>query len=143
MNETFIEFIARRRAELNTEEQVLREKLLTIQSEREALRAAEDKLKHQAGTLIPIGVPKERRPPRVIRPATIMADVIDILAQRPDGMIALDILRELNNQRDQPIDRTSLSPQLSRLKKAGIVGLDGSRWYYIKKTGPDAYASEP
>jgi len=66
---------------------------------------------------------------RGIRPGTIKAQVMEILSAHPGGLIALDILRLLNREREQPLDRTSLSPQLSRLGQAGHIKRRGALWY--------------
>jgi hypothetical protein len=122
--ETLAEFIARRRRELDNAEARLRAKLSEIGRERDALKAAE-----KAGVSTNINRDQEEyKKRRKIKPNTIMFDVINILREHPRGMIALDILAELNTKRDYPLERTSLSPQLSRLKGAGYIDLQGSNW---------------
>jgi hypothetical protein len=71
-----------------------------------------------------------RTPPKVASPlvGSIKADVLSVLANAPDGLIALDILSAINARRDVPVHRTSLSPQLSRLKEAGLVDQAKSVW---------------
>ncbi len=64
---------------------------------------------------------------------TIMASVLEVLRQRPDGMTALEILNEINARYfDSRILRTSLSPQLSRLKdRDHKITLRGNRWFLL------------
>jgi len=64
---------------------------------------------------------------------TIKEAVLEALAQRPEGMTALEILDEINKRYfDGKIVRTSLSPQLSRLKNDDKkVTLRGNRWHLI------------
>jgi DNA repair exonuclease SbcCD ATPase subunit len=70
------------------------------------------------------------------RPApTIMEAVLEVLNHKPNGMTALEILDEINAKYfDGAIVRTSLSPQLSRLKdRDGKIELRGNRWYRVPK----------
>jgi hypothetical protein len=62
---------------------------------------------------------------------TIMQAVLEVLKHRPEGMTALEILAEINDRYfDGSIVRTSLSPQLSRLKdRDHKVTLRGNRWF--------------
>jgi len=62
---------------------------------------------------------------------TIMQAVLEVLRQQPNGMTALEILAEINSRYfDGTIVRTSLSPQLSRLKdRDHKIILRGTRWF--------------
>ncbi|GLQ22754.1 hypothetical protein GCM10007853_06280 [Algimonas ampicilliniresistens] len=51
-----------------------------------------------------------------------------VLTDFPDGLIALDILSKINERFGKSFPRTSLSPQLSRLKQSGDIYKDGKRW---------------
>jgi len=51
----------------------------------------------------------------------------------PQGATALDILAYLNERWDRQIVRSSLSPQLSRLKKEGVITLDNDIWKLAEK----------
>jgi hypothetical protein len=64
---------------------------------------------------------------------TIMQAVLEVLKHRPEGMTALEILAEINSRYfDGNIARTSLSPQLSRLKdRDGKITLRGNRWFLL------------
>ncbi|MDF0521580.1 hypothetical protein P0R31_30500 [Bradyrhizobium yuanmingense] len=64
---------------------------------------------------------------------TIMQAVIEVLKSKPDGMTAQEILAEINkNYFDGTIVRTSLSPQLSRLKdRDKKIDLRGTRWFLL------------
>ena len=46
-----------------------------------------------------------------------------------DGLTSSEILAYIKTEFDREIDRTSLSPQLSRLKDAGEVALEGEKWF--------------
>jgi hypothetical protein len=63
---------------------------------------------------------------------TIMQSVIEVLRQHhPNGMTALEILDEINRRHfGGTLVRTSLSPQLSRLKdRDHKIILRGTRWF--------------
>ncbi|APO49870.1 hypothetical protein LUI11_15990 [Bradyrhizobium diazoefficiens] len=64
---------------------------------------------------------------------TIMEAVLEVLNHKPNGMTALEILDEINAKYfGGTIVRTSLSPQLSRLKnRDGKLELRGDRWYRL------------
>lgn len=60
---------------------------------------------------------------------TIKEMVKAILGGAPAGMTAHDILAAIKVDYDKEIERTSLSPQLSRLKADDEVRLIGDRWF--------------
>lgn len=70
-----------------------------------------------------------------IRPGTIKDYVVQVLSESKRGMSALDILTAINERFGKDYDRTSLSPQLSRLRQDGVVGLRGPIWYLITGGG--------
>lgn len=133
--ETLADFIARRRSELDEAEAKLIEELRVIAQERATLKQAEiaaNKPKHVETELQRLWSKKNSNKKRNIKPNTIMDSVVKILEKHVNGLIALDILRELNKVRELPLLRTSLSPQLSRLRQAGYIELDGSTWRLSK-----------
>lgn len=54
--------------------------------------------------------------------------VIEILKDRNEGMLALDILKEINERWNLGLMRSSLSPQLSRLKEKGELKYNDGLW---------------
>jgi hypothetical protein len=64
---------------------------------------------------------------------TIMQAVLEVLRHKPNGMTALEILDEINARYfGGGIARTSLSPQLSRLKdRDKKITLRDNRWYLL------------
>jgi hypothetical protein len=126
--ETLTDFIARRTRELDEEESGLRKRLELIALEREHLHNAE---KVSFGIKTPESeVIRAIRKRRIgIKPGTIMDSVINILKDHKDGLPAQRILRYLNVDKEEGwLKRESLSPQLSRLRQAGFIELDGSIW---------------
>ncbi|HEX8532884.1 MAG TPA: hypothetical protein VF662_01835 [Allosphingosinicella sp.] len=63
------------------------------------------------------------------RVSTIKDMVRGILRSRPDGLSAGEILAEIKERFAVHVERTSLSPQLSRLRSSEEVTLQGGRWY--------------
>jgi predicted nucleic acid-binding Zn-ribbon protein len=137
-----VDFIEKRRKELSESLAPLMEqraeidrKISNIHRELNDLNSAGDA----------IGVPKEtiELPLNVIRreapQITIKQAVLKILEHYPKGLHALDILDKVNQRFDLGIVRTSLSPQLTRLKRDDekIVN-DGPIWRlaHQKKEGP-------
>jgi hypothetical protein len=111
LEETFSEFIARRRQEIAVAEDALKEQLRALTAERLRLARA------IVGT-------KRRCQPR----GAIKRAVLELLKQNPDGMDALTILVTINYRLGSNFERTSLSPQLSRLKEDGFVTLNRKIW---------------
>jgi len=80
-----------------------------------------------------------RKPTAVIQRGSIKEDALRALSENPNGLLALDVLAHINGRREKPIERTSLSPQLSRLRQAGLVYEENSVWQ-IAPWGLDALA---
>jgi hypothetical protein len=59
--------------------------------------------------------------------------VIDILSDKPNGLSALDILDEINRRWSLGLVRTSLSPQISRLKQKGKLRYSEGLWILTGK----------
>jgi hypothetical protein len=53
---------------------------------------------------------------------------MSVLPEFPEGLLALDILAKINARFDLSLVRTSLSPQLTRLKREGRITNRGSIW---------------
>lgn len=67
-----------------------------------------------------------------IRRGSIKDYVVQVLSDSQKGMVALDILAAINERFEKNYDRTSLSPQLSRLRQDGVLGLRGPVWYLAR-----------
>ncbi|WP_448786376.1 hypothetical protein [Brucella intermedia] len=67
-----------------------------------------------------------------IRRGSIKDYVVQVLSDSQKGMVALDILAAINERFEKKYDRTSLSPQLSRLRQDGVLGLRGPVWYLAR-----------
>lgn len=64
---------------------------------------------------------------------TIKKAVLDVLENYPSGLSALQILAEINERYGTDYPRTSLSPQLSRLKQEEKLSKNGTLWVPAKK----------
>jgi hypothetical protein len=67
---------------------------------------------------------------------TIKEAVLEVLEEHSKGLTALDILSNVNRRFNLGIERTSLSPQLSRLKHEGKITNFGAVWRPQKREGP-------
>lgn len=134
--ETLREFITRRLKELDELEAPLRQQLSAITDEREELRRA----------VLAAGPPpmrpanptnqqpgEARRSRRTIPEKTIKDAVIEVLRAKGAGMTALEILAAINLKFGTEYPRTSLSPQLSRLKADGRINREGIVWTLQKR----------
>lgn len=77
---------------------------------------------------------------RVLKPEGTMRIkpmVIAILKKHPDGLKALEILGAIKDSYSVEIMRTSLSPQLSRLKRDGKIENIGKLWLLSKDKPSD------
>jgi DNA-binding transcriptional ArsR family regulator len=136
MGESISEFILRRRGELTGEAEPLRERLRAIDSELRELKVAEDAIKRAPPSLLPPSPlfnsdPSYFMTGRAPRGA-IKKAIVRTLAGHPDGLDAMSILSDINRRDGTDYERTSLSPQLSRLKADGIVTLNGNIWSLIR-----------
>jgi hypothetical protein len=125
MTETLREFLSRRLQELADAEAPLRAELSKIEQERKELERAA----RHAGIINSSGV--EIDGANLNNRRTIKEAVLEILEKKPNGLTAMDILKELKTKMNMPYARTSLSPQLSRLKRDGKVRQDGVVWSRI------------
>lgn len=133
---------------------IKQEKIQTLQAEVQILREERNRLTHHLDSVNTVGVEsinkraltnhgsilvngvqskKRRRMSSGIKPGSIKAAVVDVLSRHPTGLIALDILRHINAERDVPLERTSLSPQLSRLQRDGLIENDEGVWKIVSK----------
>ena len=83
----------------------------------------------------PLTVFKSVTPPKN-GPPTIKKMIIAVLKDHPEGLTANNILSKVNARFSKSYSRTSLSPQLSRLFKAGEIMKISKNWIlyeYYKK----------
>lgn len=75
---------------------------------------------------------------------TIKEMVMDVLSGMPEGAEASEIVDLIANKHGEVIVRSSLSPQLSRLKEEGVLELDGRIWRArLNEKGSEPASSEP
>jgi hypothetical protein len=156
MIETLDLFIIRRSRELDEAAAPLRQQLAEIEEERDKLNRAARAIGAEgvAAAVVEVvpaeGAPTDQPPqphepepqqavitrsqrrPNRVSTKTMKAAIETILRDFPNGLTALEILPKLNEMLGTDYPRTSLSPQLSRLKTDKLVTLDGSIW----KSGP-------
>lgn len=113
MATTLRDFIAQREAEIREQQRALKAELKELLVAKNALDA-QDAVK--TVTVLP--------------PAMTIKDMArDVLADAEKGMTSAEILAAIKAKHGREIDRTSLSPQLSRLKESGDLLLYGERWW--------------
>lgn len=142
----FQEYIFARFQELESLEEPLRTQLAEIRRERDQLRRAAV----AAGiSLNPTAEAEElREPPPAAAPQrslperTIKEAVIEVLSDHEGGMTAINILSLINRRFKSAYPRTSLSPQLSRLKADGILERNGIVWRLATEKGKPAHPDD-
>jgi hypothetical protein len=107
------QYLSRREAEIVDQIKLLARELAEIRAAWAAL---------QSGA----GDPPPKQSP------TIKDMVRQILRGRPDGLRAKELLKEIQDRFGVSIERTSLSPQLSRLRESGEITLENGRWYSLQ-----------
>jgi len=158
-SETLAAFIIRRRKEIAAEKQRILVELAALDAEYTQLEAAAN----AAGISTAIATKADPRdftpsvePPalmsrrKVASEQTIKSAVLEILNEAGHGMTAMQILPAVNARLGVDYPRTSLSPQLSRLKSEGVLVRDGVVWSLGQASQKDeapaahaAGASEP
>jgi hypothetical protein len=124
------DFITERATEIEKALEPLRDQLLETQRRIYAYERELADLRNAAKAIgivnrieRPLGVTRRTAPSPTIKEA-----VLQILDDFPEGLIALDILAKINDRFSIRLVRTSLSPQLSRLKQEGKIVNHGSTW---------------
>ncbi|MBN9346283.1 MAG: hypothetical protein J0I48_08785 [Devosia sp.] len=140
------DFLKARRQELQAELGPLEAKLSGLRRELDEIERAEK-------ALGPVGVDEAfemifQRPMHtpakgVLKEGTIKDFVVRVLSEKPDGLVAVDILARINKRFGTKYPRTSLSPQLSRLKNEGVLERHGVVWRLAKEKGSAVGPTEP
>lgn len=124
------DFIAKRAQEieellepLRRQDMELQAKIKTYERELSDLRNAAKAIGIVNRLERPLGVTRKASPPRTIKEAAV-----DVLRDYPKGLIALDILAKINERFSLSLVRTSLSPQLSRLRQDGELEYHEGIW---------------
>jgi hypothetical protein len=135
MTTTLLDFIQTRRLELDKLEAPLQERLVDIQRDLATIKAERDQLDTAENAIQSLDDQKQPVTRRSIPEMTIKAAVVKVLRTEPLGLPAVEILRRINAELKTDYARTSLSPQLSRLKQDGKIALMGENWRLIGLEG--------
>ncbi|HSX54169.1 MAG TPA: hypothetical protein VLG14_02630 [Sphingomonas sp.] len=111
MATTLRDFIAQRETEIRDQQKALKAELRELQIAKAALEGPTDAPTVGVATL------------------TIKEMARDVLSGMPGGLNSSGILDAIKKKYSREIERTSLSPQLSRLKDDGELVLDGDTWF--------------
>ena len=131
---TLTEYISLRTTELDKFEKSLREKIVWLSNERESLKRIASVANETAtsGFVAPLEIELNALIPQQDRTrakaGTMKMAILDALADQPAGLTAVHLLPIINDALGTDYVRSSLSPQLSRLKKEGKVILVDGIW---------------
>lgn len=126
--ETLADFAARRLPQAEAEVSGLRDALKRAENEVGMLKSI---LSGQSASVVVAASDSAPTPPKPRRSAeaSMQDAVLAILSDKGEAMTAVDLLPLVNARIGADYPRSSLSPQLSRLKTAGkVVLLPGKRW---------------
>lgn len=114
MSQTLRDFIAKRETEIRDQQKALKAELRELQAAKAAIDAT----------------PQTGATGQAVTGAVTIKDMArDVLHQHPDGLNSAGILAGIKTMFDRDVERTSLSPQLSRLKDDGALVLSGELWF--------------
>lgn len=115
------------RAFITKREREIREQIRDLRSELHELKTVKQNLPESQSTI----ADDEARP----EPGRTIKDMVrSSLTKRPNGLTATALLKAIAEDFDATIERTSLSPQLSRLRRAGDVVLKDGIWFPSQAT---------
>lgn len=133
MGPTLREFIATRRSEIKDQMASLRAELRQLDAADRA--AAETETGSNAA-------PSRQSVVRAARP-TIMDMILDVLKGQPDGAKSDEIIEAVKTKFNVEVPRSSMSPQLSRLKARGnLVMTNNNVWRLTEYETPSEDQSE-
>lgn len=129
------DYLAERRREIEAEIKALKAELAEIRIAEEALLGAPSKA----------GASVIARGPLAVREGSIKDWILKALTLGPIGMETDDVISTVRTIGGPEIPRSSMTPQLSRLKAVGVVELEGRLWRLaeaaasqgLKKETPD------
>lgn len=141
----FLEYIAASRARILKKRQRLDAELAELDNAEKLYRAsgaAVTKSQEQPDNPWESGLPlpsvrHRERPEGALADGTIKDRVVTLLGNTPDGLTSTQILNALRASGMPTLQRTSLSPQLSRLRHAGEVDLRNGVWVKTGKAEPE------
>jgi hypothetical protein len=117
---TLRDFLANRRSDIQTQLKALRAELREIEA---ASAALQDPLRE--------GIRSDATSTRRSGP-TLKEMAIAILTDHPDGLEANDVRDRIAERFDVQVKRESMSPQLSRLAKEGVIRRGGHNKWLLK-----------
>lgn len=132
------DYLASRRAEIEAQIKALRSELTEI-------KIAEDALSGGAPTRVPAN---SANGASTVRSGSIKDWVLKALAHEPDGLETDAVIFKVTGIGGPKVPRNSMTPQLSRLKGAGLIKQDGRLWKLASSNAapndetPDAATSD-
>jgi len=120
------DYLASRRAEIEAQIKALRAELTEI-------RIAEDAL---AGATPTRAAVASATGPATVRTGSIKDWVLKALMHEPEGLETDAVIFKVREIGGPEVSRNSMTPQLSRLKAARLIGQEGRLWRLPSKTEP-------
>lgn len=136
MTESLNSFLNRRMREISAKEADLRAELQNLSDEKKQLGLAAAAAGIKIEDVVEVSSPVSRHR-RVSAEKTIIEAVVEILSERGRGIAASDLLPLLNQRLGTEYPRSSLSPQLSRLKKRGVLKQEGNLWCLTERAAEE------
>lgn len=144
---TLTEFLAQRETELLDQIEDVRRSLHPLENELAQVRRAKAIISMEAAPRAPVSAFEEFDEIQIAPYAEMTMKQLTIKALRdhfPRGATAQKLISFFSDAWGRAdVQRSSLSPQLTRLKQEGVIGLNGKTWYLVTdEKGPDE-TSEP
>jgi hypothetical protein len=156
MTDDFLSFIEVRRTKIRRQIQRLENALVELDKSEKLYRMSQKSDVPKAALDLPSGSGGSAPPPQAgvskisqglvitLGTTTIKQAVLDLLQEHPDGLTAEDILTKLNAGPLPNLVRSSLSPQLSRLRHIdGAIDFQGGWWRVAKKDDAEGGSHPP
>lgn len=123
---TLRDFLANRRSEIQTQLKALRAELREIEAASSALQEGNDSFRSE--------VTASRRDRTTLKDMAIA-----VLTDRPEGLEANDVRDQIAERYNVQVKRESMSPQLSRLAKEGVIRRGGHNKWLLKAQASGLY----
>lgn len=114
MGMALVDYLARRREEIETQMRALKNELNEIRIAEAALNGT------PSGRSVVFG--------SIVRDGTIKDWIMRALGAFPNGLETDGVIESIRKMGGPIVERSSITPQLSRLKAAGLIGHNGRQW---------------
>jgi DNA-binding transcriptional ArsR family regulator len=131
---TIREFLSNRRTEI-------KQHIADMRAELQDIDTLESTLSGPRAKKAPSDKPARARGRR--RSTETLRDMaLAVLKNRPEGVNASQLVAAIKDKFGVDVERASLSPQLSRLNKDGLIRRDGYTWFPVESARDDVVADQ-